>query len=103
MSTPPDSRHLTAQVLTIPGVSEIFPPSPPIIQLSAAAAGMLTRGTIRADLVEVKETPSGARMTAKIAATADQPARETARRVADALLAATDDGTTVTVQIVRIR
>jgi hypothetical protein len=102
MTIPPDSRDLAAQVLAIPGVTEIFPPSPPIVRLSTAAAGLLTRSTIHTQLVEVKNTSGGTRITAKIAVTADQSARETGRRVADALLAAAEPGAAVTVQIVRI-
>ncbi|MDJ0347844.1 hypothetical protein [Cryobacterium sp. PH29-G1] len=102
MTIPPDSSALAAQLLAIPGVAEIFPPSPPIVQLSTAAAGLLTRSPIRADLVEVKQTSGGTRITAKIAATADQPARETGRRVVDSLLAAAEPGAEVTVQIVRV-
>ncbi|TDW29625.1 hypothetical protein [Cryobacterium psychrophilum] len=100
MSTPLDSEHLAARILAISGVAEIFPLSPPISQLSAA--GIRARSTIRPDRIEVKETPSGARITAKIATTADQPARETARRVADALLAEAEPDTTVSVKIARI-
>jgi hypothetical protein len=102
MSIPPESSSLAAQLLAVSGVAEIFPPSSPIAQLSTLAAGVLTRSTIRAGLVEVTHTPGGTRITAKIAATAAQPARETGRRVADALLAEAEPGTAVTVQIVRI-
>ena len=78
----------------------MFPPSPAPSLLSAAGAG--TPNTDQSVCVEVKETPSGTRITAKIAAAPDQPAPETARQVADALLDGAAPGTTVDVQIAHI-
>jgi hypothetical protein len=62
----------------------------------------MARNADQSDGVEVKETSNGTALTTKIAAAHDQPAPETARRVADALVDAAAPGTTVNVQIARI-
>ena len=91
MTNRPVESELSARVLAVRGVTDLFPPSHGVARRRSAAVGVTEHPT----------RVGGTSLTARIGVTAARPAPETAREVADMLRAVAPDAT-VTVQITRI-
>lgn len=102
---PEHSSALATQVRTIPGVTNIFTPLPPLAQLPgmvATATGVADDGHVADILISTDENDITT-LSARIATAASDSTTSTARRVADALLAQTPPATKVIIQVARIR
>jgi len=102
---PHDPAELSAQVLTVPGVTSVFAPRPTLTQiprvLASATAGSDEGGV--ADLLVSADDDGAITVSTRIATSAEYSSVETARRVADALLAQTPAEARIVLQVARIR
>jgi hypothetical protein len=97
--------ELARQVRTIPGVTNVFAPRPSIDQLPsviAAATASDADGPV-ADILVTTDRDDVTTVSTRIATSVDDSSVDTARRVADVLLAHTPDSARVQLQIARIR
>ncbi|MCT2225775.1 MULTISPECIES: hypothetical protein [Microbacterium] len=104
---PPDALDpeiLTAAVLDIDSVIDIYPPAPTLTQAPQLVAALITGAPSRINRVDVRSDGTAHTLTARIGTDRHTPAPQAAAHVADALLARIPGGhdATVTVQISRI-
>lgn len=104
---PPDALDpeiLTAAVLDIDSVIDIYPPAPTLTQAPQLVAALITGAPSRINRVDVRSDGTAHTLTARIGTDRHTPAPQAAAHVADALLALIPDDhdATVTVQISRI-
>ncbi|WP_424449867.1 hypothetical protein [Microbacterium arborescens] len=99
-----DPDALTAIVLDMDSVIDIYPPASTLTQASQLVAALLTGAPTRINRVDVKSEGTMHTLTARIGTHRHTPAPQAAAHVADALLARIPDGhdATVTIQISRI-
>lgn len=107
MSTPAshDPAELAARVRTVPGVTSVFAPRPTLAQIPqvlAAATATADDGPV-ADLLISTDAEGTVTVSTRIATSAQDSSVETARRVADALLAQTPESAEIVLQVARIR
>lgn len=96
---------LARHVRTIPGVTNVFAPRPALTQLPgviAAATASDAEGPL-ADILVTTDRDDVTTVSTRIATSFDDSSVDTARRVADALLAHTPDSARIQLQIARIR
>ncbi|CAN7529907.1 MULTISPECIES: hypothetical protein [Microbacterium] len=99
-----DPETLTAAVLEIDSVIDIYPPAFTLTQAPQLVTALVSGTPSRINLVEVRSDGAAHTLTARIGTHRHTPAPQAAAHVADALLALIPDDhdATVTVQISRI-
>lgn len=99
-----DPDTLTAAVLEVDSVIDIYPPAPSLNQAPQLVAALMAGAPSRINRVDVRSDGTAHTLTARIATHRNTPAPQAAAHVADALLARVPDGhdATVAVQISRI-
>ncbi|UOQ59400.1 hypothetical protein MUN76_10075 [Leucobacter rhizosphaerae] len=99
----PAPHELVTRVLAVDGVTDIYAPAPTaarLPELIAAATGISPDGP--ASEIVVTSTGGDTTVAARIATSSQDNTVETARRVADTILARTPLDAHVTVQVARI-
>jgi hypothetical protein len=101
---PLDEELLTARVYSVEGLTDIFPPAPTITQVPQVLAAIVTGNPQNLNRVNVSTKGTTTALTVHVGTSIDAATPDTARRVADALLASIPEGqdATVTVQVSRI-
>lgn len=103
--TPGEPADLARHVRTIPGVTNVFTPRPLLARLPeviAAASATDAEGPV-ADVLVTTDRDEVTTVSTRIATSVDDSSVDTARRVADTLLAHTPDTARIQLQIARIR
>ena len=102
MTAPFDARDLAARIRSVIGVTELFPPPGTVAWITDLVNGAVSLdATDDENRIAVTTGPDGSGVAARIGVTREFSAFDTARHVADTLLAATADAT-VSVQVTRI-
>lgn len=104
-ASPHDSAELAAQVRTVPGVTSIFAPRPGLAQIPHLLASATASGAdgALAELLVSADEAGTVTVSTRVATAAEYSSVETARRVADALLARTPPDAQIVLQVARIR
>lgn len=105
ISIPAEPGDLARHVRTVPGVTNVFAARPLLARLPevvAAASATDADGPV-ADVLVTTDRDEVTTVSTRIATSADDSSVDTARRVADALLAHTPDTARIQLQIARIR
>lgn len=101
---PLDEDVLTTRVVAVCGVSDVYPPVPSLARVSDILTAAVTRDPERLDGVQVGSAGDTLTVAVRLGTSIGAATHDTARRVADVLLAHIPAGldTTVTVQVSRI-
>ncbi|MDJ0379051.1 hypothetical protein [Cryobacterium sp. PH31-L1] len=101
---PLDEDVLTALVVAVHGVSDVFPPALSLAQVSYMLTAVVTGDPERLDRVHVSSAGGTTTVAVRLGTSIDAATPNTAKQVADVLLAQIPDGldATVTVQVSRI-
>lgn len=99
-----DPDLLTARILDVDGVTDVFAPSATVTQVPQLVATLVTGSPQRLNRVAVSTRGNTVAISARVGTGRESPTPETAQRVADALLAGVPDDrdAIVTVQVARI-
>jgi hypothetical protein len=96
------SDDLTMQVLAIPGVNRVFPPTATAARLPHLVSTLATRKPEHPSKVDVSDNDGTTVITARIATRRETHTPQTARRVADTLIQRLGQGAVVSIHIAQI-
>jgi len=101
---PLDEDVLTARVVAVYGVSDVYPPALSLAQVSDVLTAAVTGDPQRLDRVRVSSVKDTTAVAVRLGTSIDVATPDTAKQVADVLLAQIPAGldATVTVQVSRI-
>lgn len=98
----PLSDDLTMQVLAIPGVDRLFPPTATVARLPHLVTALATRKPEHPSKVDVSDDDGTTVITARIATRRESHTPQTARQVADTLIQRLGQDAAVSIHIAQI-
>jgi len=94
-----DVERLSAQVLNVPGVTNIYPPAPSLGQIPMLVTAAVTGTPPRLDQVSVITDGATTELSVRVGTSIDSATPHTATLVANALLENVPDGHEATVKV----